>query len=178
MNFLELARKRTSVRKYLDKAVPRPAIERCLEAARLAPSACNAQPWQFIVVTKAETRIKLAEGAFNGIYSMNSFAAQAPVLIAVVKEKKISPSRLGSLVRRTDYSLMDIGIACDHLTLQATEEGLGTCWLGWFDDKAVKKVLGLPRAARVEALISLGYAATETPRPKVRKTLSEMSRLI
>jgi nitroreductase len=176
MTFLELVRKRRSTRKYSAKPVPRETLERCLEAARLAPSACNVQPWHFIVVDDAELKNNLAKAAFSGVYSMNSFAKDAPVLIAVVTERSNYIARLGGYLKGVQYSLIDIGIVCEHLVLQAEEEGVGTCWLGWFNEGAVKKVLGLPKAKKVDIMISMGYPESEELREKTRKHLSEIRR--
>lgn len=175
MSFLELVRKRQSVRSYLPGSLPRVVIDRCLEAARLAPSACNSQPWQFIVVDEPQLRKKLAEKAFAGIYAINAFAKEAPVLVAVIREKSGYFAALGGLCRGLPFGLVDIGIACQHFVLQAQEDGIGTCWLGWFDEMAVKKTLGISRDKKVDILISMGYPAEDTTREKVRKPLGEMS---
>lgn len=177
MPFLELVRKRQSERKYSDKPVPRDVIERCLEAARLAPSACNSQPWTFMVV-EGEIKDRLAAAAFSGIYSMNAFAARAPVLVVVITERSKYAARLGGRIRGVQYSLIDIGISCEHLILQAVEEGLGTCWLGWFNGKGVKKVLALPRAARIDVIISMGYPESMNLRDKNRKSVDEARRFL
>jgi nitroreductase len=177
MPFLELVRKRQSERKYSDKPVARDSIERCIEAARLAPSACNSQPWTFMVV-EGEIKDRLAATAFSGLYSMNAFAARAPVLIVVLTERSKYAARLGGQIRGVQYSLIDIGISCEHLILQATEEGLGTCWLGWFNEKGVKKVLGLPRSARIDVIISMGYPESVTVRDKNRKSVDEAGRFV
>jgi nitroreductase len=173
ISFLELAKKRQSVRKYLTTPVPREKIERCLEAARLAPSACNSQPWEFIVV-EGELKDRLAPALVAGAYSMNRFACDAPVWIVVLRRPSGYAARLGGMLRGVQYNLIDIGIAGDHLTLQAAEEGLGTCWLGWFNEKQAKKILNLPRSVRIDIVISLGYAADETIRDKKRKPLDEI----
>lgn len=171
MTFLELVKKRRSTRKYSVKPVPRKAIDRCLEAARLAPSACNSQPWHFIVIDDEELKSALAEKAFSGIYSMNSFAKEAPVLIVVVTERSNYIARLGGYSKGIQYSLIDIGIVCEHLVLQAEEEGLGTCWLGWFNEKEVKKLLGLSKEKKIDVIISMGYPEGKEVRDKVRRSL-------
>ncbi|MFH0839705.1 MAG: nitroreductase family protein [Candidatus Omnitrophota bacterium] len=176
MNFLELVRRRRSTRKYLSKPVPREAIDRCLEAARLAPSACNSQPWSFIIADKDNLKDDLAATAFSGPYSMNSFAKSAPILIVVITERSGYIATLGGYFKGVQYSLIDIGIACEHLVLQAEEEGLGTCWLGWFNEKAVKKVLGLPDEKKIDIIISMGYPAGGEVREKARKSLDEIRR--
>lgn len=174
MSFLELARRRQSTRKYSAKAIPRPALDRCLEAARLAPSACNSQPWSFIVVDNEKDKNELAEAAFSGVYSMNAFAKKAPALIVVITEQSTYAAKVGGYLKGVQYNLIDIGIACGHLILQAEEEGIGTCWLGWFNEKAVKKVLGLPNNKKVDIIISMGYPEDKEPREKARKPLDEI----
>ncbi len=175
MNFPELVRKRTSVRKYKACRVPEEALDLCLEAARMAPSACNSQPWHFYVVTDAERRTRLAAKAFSGLYKMNRFAAEAPVLIAITRKSPRIPSLLGGIYRGVDFPRMDVAIACEHLVLQAAELGLGTCWLGWFDEKAVRRELDIARQDRVEILLSLGYPAHPRPRSTAkRKSMDEI----
>ena len=177
MPFLDLVRKRQSERKYLDEPVPREMVERCLEAARLAPSACNSQPWTFMVV-EGKVKDRLAAIAFSGIYSMNAFAARAPALIVVITEHSTYAARLGGRLRGVQYSLIDMGISCEHLVLQAAEEGLGTCWLGWFNEKGVKKVLGLSRSTRIDVMISIGYPESSDLREKKRKSIDETRRFL
>lgn len=174
MDFLTLVQQRKSVRTYADKPVPRDVIKRCIETARLAPSACNSQPWSFIVVDDPALKSELADRAFSGIYSMNTFARSAPVLIVVITERSVYTARLGGLFRKVRYNLIDVGIACEHLVLKATEEGLGSCWLGWFDEKAVKKILGIPRFKKVDIILCLGYPETEEKKEKKRKSFEEM----
>ncbi|HPT17447.1 MAG TPA: nitroreductase family protein [Kiritimatiellia bacterium] len=176
MNFLELVRRRQSTRKYQPgRRIPRETLERCLEAARLAPSACNSQPWSFVVVEDPEqVRALAAVACGHAPYGMNKFAVEASALVAVVTEKMKLAARLGAHFRGVQYSLVDLGIAGEHLVLQAAEDGVASCWLGWFDERAVKKTLGIPRAKKVELLLCLGYAADETVRPKNRKPLDEI----
>ena len=175
MTFLELVNKRCSVRKYDPSPVPREIIDRCLEAARLAPSACNSQPWRFVVVDDAALRRKLAEAAFSGVYSMNSFAKEAPVLVVAVRERSTRFAAFGALFRGLQYNLIDIGIACEHFILQAASEDVGTCWLGWFDEGAVKKVLGIEKGKKADIIISMGYPQKGTCPEKARMPLSEIS---
>ena len=178
MGFLELVKNRYSVRSYLAKNVSRDILERCLEAARLAPSACNSQPWYFIVVDNPELKEKLAEAAFSGIYSLNDFAKKAPVLVAVITEKSCYAVTLGAALRGTQYNRIDIGIACEHFVLEAEEEGLGTCWIGWFNERAAKKILKVLPWKKIDVMISLGYPDNAGPQKKERKPLSEISKFI
>ena len=171
---LEVFNKRRSVRAYKPDAVEKEKVDSCIEAARLAPSACNSQPWHFIIVNDPDLKSRLCEAAFSGVYSMNSFVKQAPVVLAIVSERKIFLNIVGKYLRNTDYYLTDIGIAGEHFCLQATYLGLGTCWLGWFNEKGVKKTLGIPSSKKVDYLISLGYPDDQQPE-KIRKTTSQMS---
>lgn len=171
MEFSELIRLRQSDRKYDNIKVERELIVRCLEAARLAPSACNSQPWKFVVVDDDELLPKVASAAAS--MGMNKFAEQAPVIVAVVLEKMNFTARLGSVIKDKEYNLLDVGIAVEHFCLEAAELGLGTCIMGWFDEKKVAKLLGV-KNRRIPLLISLGYSLAKT-REKIRKPLEAMS---
>jgi nitroreductase len=172
--FLELVRHRESVRAYRTLPVGRELIERCLEAARLAPSACNAQPWKFIVVDQPDLKNALADATQTRMISMNHFTKQAPVHVVVVREKANLTSGIGQVLKNKEYPLTDLGLAVAHFCLQATEEGLGTCILGWFDEKKVKKLLSIPGSKRAELIITVGYPEQEVPREKRRKTMAEI----
>lgn len=172
MSFLDLARRRQSDRGYTDRKVEREIVERCLEAARLAPSACNSQPWFFVAVDEPALCTAVAERLQS--VGMNGFARTAPVLVAVVAEKPTILPRLGGMIKDKPYYLMDIGMAAEHFCLQAADEGLGTCIIGWFDEPGVRKLLGIPGTKRVPLVIALGYPQDGTARPKVRKGQDEM----
>jgi nitroreductase len=166
---LELFNTRQSVRNYTSQQVDEEVIERCIEAARLAPSACNSQPWKFIVVTDTEIRQQLDSMLVTPPLGMNKFAAEAPVLVVVVRENPNLTSKIGELLRDKTYTLMDVGMATLQFCLQATAEGLGTCIMGWFNEKQVKKLLNIPSSKRAELVISMGYPKNEEIRPKQRK---------
>lgn len=166
---------RRSVRKYLDRPVERDKILSCLESARFAPSACNKQPWRFIVVEEPQEREGLCRAAFRFPPGFNAFAFQAPVLVVVVAEVDFLTHRIFGGIQGIPYYLLDIGAAIENFMLQAVSEGLGTCWLGCFDERAVKKFLKLPSSRKVVSLLTLGYAADETPLEKKRKKREEMS---
>ena len=175
MALIDLINQRRSVRRYASRPIPKEDLAQCLEAARLAPSACNSQPWHFIVLDEPELKARVADRIFSGIYSMNKFAKEAPVLVAVVSEKMKLLAALGAQVRDTRYFLVDIGIACEHFVLQAQERGIGSCWIGWFDENALKEVLKLPKDKKIDVVIALGFPAEEKTVPKDRKPLKEMS---
>jgi nitroreductase len=165
---LELINSRQSDRKYSDKPVEKEKLERIIEAGRMAPSACNAQPWKFIVVTEPKLIGKIAEAASARLIGMNMFVAQAPVLLIVVREKPNFSSKVGGTIKKKDYSLIDIGIASENICLQARAEGIGSCMIGWFEEKMLKKLLAIPGSKRVELIITLGYSLSEL-REKKRK---------
>ncbi|HVP90249.1 MAG TPA: nitroreductase family protein [Terriglobales bacterium] len=173
--FIDLVRSRRSIRRFLPRAVEREKITACLEAARMAPSAHNAQPWRFFVVDDPGLRDRLCEKAFRGIYRVSRFAAQAPVVIVVLVRKDIVVHFVGRRIQGTTYHLIDSGIAGEHLVLQAEELGLGTCWMGWFSRRGVRRALGLPRRYKVVAMIPLGYPASRPPRETERMPLDEVA---
>jgi nitroreductase len=165
---LNLIASRQSDRKYSDKPVEKEKLDHILEAGRMAPSACNAQPWKFIVVTEPELIKQIAEAASAKLTGMNSFVGQAPVAVVVVREQPNFSSKVGGTIKNKDYSLIDIGIATENICLQAKAEGLGTCIVGWFDERMLRNILGIPRSKRVELIITLGYSLAEQ-RTKKRK---------
>jgi nitroreductase len=165
---LELILRRQSDRKYSDKPIEADKLERIIEAGRMAPSACNAQPWKFVVVTDSPLRQKVSEAATERLTGMNKFACQAPVLVVIVREKPNLSSKIGGTIKNRDYSHIDIGIATSNICLQAASEGLGSCIIGWFDEKQIRSILGIPASKRVEVIITLGYSLSEY-RQKRRK---------
>jgi len=170
---LEIISTRQSDRKYSDKPVEKEKLDRIIEAARISPSACNGQPWHFIVVTDRELVKKLADAASSKLLKMNTFLHQAPSMIVVIREGSNITSQVGGTVKGKDYSLIDIGIASENICLQAEAEGLGSCMVGWFDEKLVKKLLAIPRSKRVELIITIGYSEAEQ-RTKKRKAKEEV----
>ena len=167
-DFLELVRHRQSDRGYLDKPVEPEKIAKIIEAARLAPSACNSQPWHMIVVDEPTKCAELAD-ALQSV-GMNKFTSQAPCHIVVVMEQPNFSARLGGWIKNKHFPLIDCGIAASYLTLAAADEGLGSCMMGWFDEKRLKRLLGVPRSRRVLLVVSLGYS-TQPLRQKQRRAL-------
>ena len=167
---------RRSVRKYQNKPVEREKINACLEAARLAPSACNSQPWEFIVIDDPQVKADFCREVFSGAYKMSAWVEDAPVLVAAVSDKGSFISRMGGFLRRTEFYLVDHGIACEHLVLRAWDLGLGTCWIGWVNSEKAGKFFNLPAGKRIEHLITLGYPAPEAlqSKPHARKPFDEM----
>lgn len=174
MDFFSLIEKRESVRGYLDKAVEREKIIKIIEAARLAPSACNAQPWKFVIVDDEKTKEEVSKKLYDSRIGLNKFALTAPVFIAIIGEKRNLTSKMGELIKRKDYTSMDIGITSEHICLAATELGLGTCMMGWFEEKGIKKILNIPMNKEIHLVISLGYYENKEPRKKIRKSIDEI----
>ncbi len=166
MALLDLIKHRKSVRNFLDRPVEREKIMLCLEAARLAPSTSNSQPWRFVVVDDKQLKNKLCDAAFGGLYFINSFCKTAPVIVVIISEKSKFLTRIGGMFRGVKYYLIDIGITGEHFVLQAEELGLGTCWIGWFNERAVKSVLNIPQHKKIDVLIALGYYDREKLGPE------------
>ena len=171
MKFSELANLRQSCRSYqAQKPVEAEKINAMLESARLAPSACNGQPYHF-TVCHGETAREVARATMG--MGMNRFAADAPVLIVISEEPYVKTAALGAKVKGNDYRSIDIGIAAAYLTAEATEQGLGTCILGWFDDEKIRKICSLDHPVRL--VITVGYPKEgDSLRNKKRKTLDEL----
>jgi len=163
MNLYEVIKSRYSVRSYLDRPVEQEKLDRILDAARLAPSGSNRQPWKFVVVRDTETRKKLVPACSN-----QEFVGQAPVVIAGVG---LMPDRIMSCGVPGDP--VDVAIALEHVALAATAEGLGTCWIGSFHQDQIRTLLGIPANAKVIEVMTLGYPA-DHPQPKTRKPMKEL----
>ncbi len=164
MTVMEAIKLRKSVRSWEDRPVEDEKISAVIEAARLAPSASNRQEWRFVVVREEATRKKLVPAARG-----QTFVGEAPVVIACCAEGDEHVMACGQLC----YPI-DVAIAIDHMTLAAVELGLGTCWIGAFDEGKVKEVLGIPEEIRVVELLPLGYPADPSPKEKSRKAADEL----
>ena len=178
-NFLSLTEKRRSCRSY-DPAVdiPDSSLDYCLQAARLAPSACNRQPWHFhIERNRKKKHLLIDKGLRPGIN--HNWLTNAPCLIVLTVTPQTATHRLAHLVSGIPYHFIDAGIAGEHFILAATEQDIGTCWIGWIHEKNIKKILHLKKRQRVVAIIAAGYPADpnffSSSRSTSRKTLSEIS---
>ena len=170
MNFTEIALTRQSCRSYDETREVEPEkLEAILESARLAPSACNSQPYHF-TVCQGQTAKEVA-AATQGM-GMNKFSSQAPVLIVISEADYNRTAAMGAKVKGNDYRSIDIGITTAYLTAEATAQGLSTCILGWLDDSKIRKICGIDQSVRL--VITLGYAKDEPIRNKKRKELSEL----
>ena len=170
MNFSEIANTRQSCRKYdTARAVEQEKLEALLRAVQLAPSACNGQPYH-LTVCRGETARAVAN-ACKGM-GLNGFAEEAPILIVISEQPYVKTAALGAKLKGNDYRSIDIGIAAAYLTAEATAQGLSTCILGWLDDKKIRTLCELEYPVRL--VITVGYAADETVRPKKRKSLDDL----
>lgn len=174
MDFMEIAKTRQSCRSYDEsRSVEQEKLEAVLEAARLAPSACNGQPYLFTVCA-GDTAKEVAK-ATQGM-GLNKFAPQAPLLIVISEKPYVKSAAMGAKLTGNDYRSIDIGIAVAYLTAEAAARGLGTCILGWFDDEKIRRICGLD--APVRLVVTLGYPKDETLRPKKRKDADDLVRYV
>ncbi len=171
MNFLEIANNRYSCRAYDgNRIVEDEKIKAILESAVLSPSACNSQPYHF-TVCKGDKAKEVAKATQS--MGMNKFTADAPVMIVISEDNYNKTAGIGSKVKNNDYRSIDIGIATAYMTAEAAVQGLGTCILGWFDDKKIRQICGLKNTVRL--VVALGYAkeGSQVP-PKKRKSYDEL----
>ena len=169
---LALMKKRASCRKYLDKPVEDEKIRNCLEAARLAPSACNKQPWRFKIITDPGERNAICSEALLPGIPM-PWLHNAPVLVVLCADTNIVTHTFAPMLSKVKYHLIDIGIAGEHFVLAAEAQKLGTCWIGWFKEKKLRKITGIPKSLQILSLISLGYPAEPYEQPG-KKSLDEI----
>ncbi len=175
MGFLEIAQTRQSCRSYDEqRPVEQEKLDAVLEAARLAPSACNGQPYH-ITVCRGDKAKEAAEATMG--MGMNKFATQAPVVIVISEMPYVKSAAVGAKVKKNDYRSIDIGIVTAYLTAEATAQGLSTCILGWLDDEKLRKICGVEHPVRL--VITLGYAKdTDVLRTKKRKDIRELTTVL
>ena len=175
MNFTEIAENRQSCRSYdPERMVEQEKLDKILESARLAPSACNGQPYA-ITVCHGEAAAAVAK-ATQGM-GMNKFASEAPVLLVISERPYVATAALGAKVKKNDYRSIDIGIVAAYITAEASAQGLGSCILGWLDDAKIREVCDLD--APVRLVITVGYPKEgEKLRPKKRKDMSELVKIV
>lgn len=159
MDFLQFVSTRQSDRAFdPERPVEKEKLDRILEAARMAPSACNAQPWHMIVVDDPELKNRVADATSTRALGINHFTKQAPVHILLVEEKVNLSSGIGGWVKQKDYAQMDLGVVAAHIVLAAHAEGLGSCIVGWFDEEKMRELLSIPDSRRVWLDIVIGYS--------------------
>ncbi|OGJ91078.1 MAG: hypothetical protein A2268_01960 [Candidatus Raymondbacteria bacterium RifOxyA12_full_50_37] len=173
MNLDAIIQARYSCRSYNSGPVRPGDIRAICEAARLAPSACNSQTWRYVVVANRDTIHRISDEGSRAVVR-NPWMRDASVVIAGCAKLDLLANGVGTLVTGTDYHQIDFGISMEHMVLKATELGLGTCWIGWFDEKSVKKILNIPRNVKVLCLLTVGYPKERIIREKNRKALEEI----
>jgi nitroreductase len=179
-NVLDIIKIRRSVRAFDGKPIEKERMDVILEAARLAPSSCNSQPWRFVVVDDELLLKKIAKAQPIGP-NVNKFLENAGAIIACVDEPKLFIHKAADMINR-DNQRIDVGIAMEHMVLVAAELGIGSCWIGWFSEKKVKELLRIPEKKTVSVLLALGYPKNKTDengiggiKPRPRKKLKEVA---
>jgi len=173
MKFDQILRRRRSTRSFDSRPVTEKDVISMVEAARLAPSACNSQTWRFVTVTRREIIRKICHEAMRPVIP-NKWLEQAPLVFVGCSQLDVIANRIGSGVTGIEYYQIDLGIAMEHMVLKATELGLGTCWIGWFDESTLKKILEIPNKIKVSALLAVGYPKDESPKKRKRKPLEKI----
>lgn len=162
----DIVEERYSCRKYIEKAVDKELIYKCIETARLAPSACNSQPWKFHVVLDDSKRKELVK--LTQPFTKNS------AFIIVEERKPNFPEKIVNKLKKQDFTKTDIGIACSYLVLQASELGLATCMIGYFNEDKIKKLLNIDIKVRLRLVICIGYPDESEKRKLIRKEVNEI----
>lgn len=174
MKLDQILNTRRSVRSFDSRPVNEKDILSIIEAARLSPSACNSQTWRFIFVTQREIIQRICHEAMRPIIP-NKWLEQAPLVIVGCSQLDIIANRIGGRVTGIEYYQIDLGIAMEHMVLKATELGLGTCWIGWFEENKLKETLNIPKKIKVSALLAVGYSREESTRKRKRKSSEKIA---
>ncbi len=176
-DFFDLIARRESCRNYdPNKKVETEKLVKCIEAARLAPSDCNSQPWSFVVVNSPSVSPQVAK-CVQGM-GMNRFTDNCPAFLIVVEEKATLTAKISGAFKDQQFAQIDIGLATSQICLAAVDQGLSTCIMGWLDEKKLKELLQIPKSKRIRLVLSVGYAADERLREKKRKNLDEIMRIV
>lgn len=173
MKFDQILNHRRSIRSFDSRPVKGKDLISIIEAARLAPSACNSQTWRFVTVTQPEIIQKICREAMRSVVP-NKWLAQAPVVIVGCSHLDIIANRIGGRITGIEYYQIDLGIAMEHMVLKATELGLGTCWIGWFKEDKLKEILEIPKNIKVSALLAVGYSKEESSGKRKRKPIEKI----
>jgi len=174
MDFFELTKNRQSCRSYKDIPVEREKMSACVNAARMSPSACNSQPWNFIIVDDVKTAKSISPALRDKILPINKFTENCNAYIIITEESANLSAKLGGKFKDQEFAQMDIGIAAMSISLAATYQGLGSCIIGWFDSKKIAGILNIPKTKRIRLVIAIGYPLSDQIRDKQRKPENEV----
>lgn len=169
MDFSNVVFNRYSCRKYIDKPVDESLLKKCIETARIAPSACNSQPWKFYIINSDSLKEQFV--ALTQPFTNNAS------FIVVEEDKPSLQCKIVNKLKEQDFSKVDIGIVCSYICLQASELGLATCMIGYFDEPKIKQVLGISESKRLRLVISIGYAESTDKRLSKRKDLDKILKI-
>ena len=173
MKFNQILELRRSVRSFDSKPARRKDLTALIEAARLAPSACNSQTWRFVAVTDRKIIQQICYEAMRPVIP-NKWIAEAPLVIVGCSQLDVIANRIGSGITGIEYYQIDLGIAMEHIVLKATELGLGTCWIGWFREDKIKEILEIPKKIKVSAMLAVGYSKAAATKKRKRKPLKKI----
>lgn len=173
MKFDQILKTRKSTRSFDSRPVKENDLISIIEAARLAPSACNSQTWRFVAVTNREIIQKICHQAMRPVIP-NRWLEHAPLVIIGCSQLDVIANRIGTEVTGIEYYQIDLGIAMEHMVLKATELGLGTCWIGWFSENKLKEILKIPKRIKVSALLAVGYPKYVSSRKRKRKSIDKI----
>ena len=173
MKFDQILHNRKSTRSFHSTPVKKKDVTAIIEAARIAPSACNSQTWRFVTVIQKEIIRKICHEAMRPVVP-NKWLEQAPLVIVGCSQLDIVANRIGGRITGIEYYQIDLGIAMEHMVLKATELGLGTCWIGWFNENRLKEILGIPKRIKVSALLAVGYPKDDCSRKRKRKPIEKI----
>ena len=173
MNFDQILEHRKSIRAFDSKPVKEKDLIAIVEAARLAPSACNSQTWRFVAVTHPKIIQKISREAMRPVIP-NKWIAQAPLVIVGCSQLDVIANRIGSGITGIEYYQIDLGIAMEHMVLKATELGLGTCWIGWFKENKIKEILEIPKRIKVSAMLAVGHSKMVITKKIKRKPMEKI----
>ncbi|NLI54531.1 MAG: NAD(P)H nitroreductase [Clostridiales bacterium] len=172
-DYLELVKRRESCRNFdPNRPVEKEKLERCAEAAWLAPSACNGQPWRYLIVTNPELAEKLRPLMME--LKMNKFVQNCPAFAVVLEESTVLKVSLSQKFKDQDFAPIDVAFSASQFCYEATEQGLSTCIIGWHNERKIKELFNLPKGTRVRLILAVGYAATDKLRNKIRKPIKDV----
>ena len=173
MKFDQILESRRSTRSFDARSVKDKDLIAIIEAARVAPSACNSQTWRFIAITGREIIKKICNEAMRPVIP-NRWLEQAPLVIVGCSQLDVISNRIGTGVTGIEYYQIDLGIAMEHMVLKATELGLGTCWIGWFKENKLKEILEIPKRIKDSAMLAIGYPKDANTKKRERKPIKKI----